>query len=81
MCDCDTIRERSDGMTYSYAALGVLCGDCEWEIEREYVEQERRHRLTPVALLVDEVTQEINAQRFSDNEWCDFYPSLEQPPF
>ena len=37
MCGCDSIREGSGGVSYSYAILGVLCPSCEaMDAEYEY---------------------------------------------
>lgn len=46
---CTGIRETSDGRSYSYEMLGVLCPSCEWEAERECEErmwQARRDAMT-----------------------------------
>lgn len=46
---CTGVRETSDGRSYSYEMLGVLCPNCEFEAEMEYQErlwQDRRDAMT-----------------------------------
>ena len=35
-CSCNTIREGSGGITYSYAIIGVLCPPCEAAVSEDY---------------------------------------------
>lgn len=46
---CTGIRETSDGRSYSYEMLGVLCPSCEHEAEMDYQDrmwQDRRDAMT-----------------------------------
>lgn len=45
-CTCDSVREGSGGITYTYAVIGVLCPAC--EAAAEYAEwQHYWESLTP----------------------------------
>lgn len=60
---CTNVRETSDGRSYSYEMLGVLCPSCEHEAEMEYQRglwEERRDAMTDA----ERVREDIDAGWF-----------------
>lgn len=78
---CNIVREGSGGITYSYAAIGVLCPSCEWEAEMWWQrdEEERRAALPEAERIKEEIADRwLSAQFRLQNYWP--RPG-EQPPF
>jgi len=86
-CTCHSILERSDGMTYSLAILGVECGSCEARGEW-YWEQARRAELTEAQRTAEDVAHRWNHARYvtlprrRPVRWTDAWGTVHtEPPF
>lgn len=53
-CTCDSIRENSQGVSYSLAMLGVNCGYCEARMD-EWEWEDRRAQMTEAERVAEDI--------------------------